>query len=283
MLGGEVDALLKANGLPFQGSDSETDIADEQALRRFCQERMGGRVSWILNCAAYTAVDQAEEEPQAAFRVNAQGARNLAELASSLDARLIHISTDYVFDGRKRQPYVEEDTPAPLGIYGESKLQGERAVQAANRRHFILRTAWLYGRKGNNFVQTMLKLFRTSAVVKVVSDQTGSPTNAGDLARMILHIVVADGQQYGIYHYTNEGLTTWHGFALEILEQARRLGLVPDRVEIQAIDTASYPAKAHRPLQACLSKHKIKETFGVSIRLWQDALREYLSELKALL
>lgn len=276
MLGTEVHRRLQAYKLEHVATDLDVDIADSQSLRAFMRHL---DLSWIVNCSAYTAVDRAEDEPEQAFRINAEGVRNLALLAREKGARLLHISTDYVFDGKKEGPYVETDIPSPLGIYGRSKLQGETYVRECLDSHVILRTAWLYGQSGNNFVKTMLRLFRERDEIKVVADQWGSPTLAGDLADAILQIITRETIQYGTYHFTNEGRTNWFEFASLILELARKDHLIDREVRILPITTEQYPTRALRPANAYLSKEKIKEAFNIPIRPWQDALAELIMGL----
>jgi dTDP-4-dehydrorhamnose reductase len=226
-------------------------------------------------------VDWAEDEPDQAMRINAEGVRNLALLARDKGARLLHISTDYVFDGRKEGAYLEEDVPNPLGSYGRSKLQGEKHIREIIESHVILRTAWLYGPHGGNFVRTMLKLFQERDEVKVVNDQWGNPTLAGDLADAILWIMMRETPQYGTFHFTNEGRTNWFEFASRILELARRYHLVQRTVSLLPIATAQYPTKAIRPANSCLSKQKIKGAYQIPIRSWQEALDAFMRDLAA--
>ncbi len=279
MLGEEVESLLKKNNVSYLFSDQEVDIGDKAALQEFVQEHHRNKLEWIVNCSGYTAVDRAEDEPETAFRINAEGVRNIAETAKSLNAALIHISTDYVFAGDKGSPYSEDDPTSPIGVYARSKLEGEQLVQQTLARYYILRTAWLYGNRGNNFVRTMLRLFQERDTVRVVSDQWGSPTYSRDLGGMILHVTRTGSEKFGIYHYTNEGKTSWYEFAQEIYIQARQTGLVNREVGIVPVTTEAYPTRAKRPKYSYLSKEKIQKTFGISIRSWQDALQECIEEL----
>lgn len=276
MLGTEVHRRLQARNLRFVATDLDVDIKDSQTLQAFA-DRLD--LSWIVNCSAYTAVDRAEDEPEQAFQINAEGVRNLALVARRKKARLLHISTDYVFDGRKEGPYLETDTPNPLGIYGRSKLQGELHIRENIDSHVILRTAWLYGPNGSNFVRTMLRLFRERDEVRVVADQWGSPTLAGDLADAILQIITRESFQYGTFHFTNEGRTNWYEFASLILELARKDHLRDREVRILPITTEQYPTRALRPANAYLSKEKIKEALNIQIRPWQEALEEFIGRL----
>jgi dTDP-4-dehydrorhamnose reductase len=278
MLGTEVQRRLQACKLGHVATDMDVDIVNPEALSKFSEPLA---LSWIVNCSAYTAVDRAEEEPEQAFRINAEGVRNLALLAREKGARLLHISTDYVFDGKKEGPYVETDSPNPVGIYGRSKLQGEIYIHENVGSHVILRTAWLYGQSGNNFVRTMLRLFRERDEVGVVADQWGSPTFAGDLADAILQIITRETIQYGTFHFTNEGRTNWFEFASLILELARKDHLIDREVRILPITTEQYPTRALRPTNGYLSKKKIKETLNIQIRSWQNALEEFVGSLAA--
>jgi dTDP-4-dehydrorhamnose reductase len=280
MLGAELQSLLNSSSIAYVASDAEVDITDPEALKTFGRMHRDKKIAWIVNCSGYTAVDRAEDEPDLAFRINAEGVLNIARTAAALNAEVVHISTDYVFNGNSSSPYTEQDMPAPLGVYGRSKLEGERQLQGAMPRHYILRAAWLYSARGVNFVRTMLRLFRERELVKVVSDQRGSPTYAKDLAGAILHIIRNDKSQYGIYNYTNEGETSWYDFARAIFDQAIRFGLVEKPVRIDSIPTSEYPTKAERPRYSYLSKDKIKQVFGIAIRTWQEALSECIGALR---
>lgn len=277
MLGREVAQALREASIPFDGTDREVDITDPGSVAAFAR---GKPITCVVNCAAYTAVDRAEDEPLPAHAINVDGVRNVARAAKSLGASLVHISTDYVFDGRKEGAYTEEDDPNPLGVYGKSKLEGERVIRTELNRAYIIRTAWLYGAGGTNFVRTMLRLFEGRGRVSVVNDQWGSPTYAKDLAEAIVEIArLGSGTSYGVYHYTNEGRTNWHAFAVEIYERARARGLVDKPVDIVPIPSGEYPTKAKRPMNSLLSKEKIKRTFGLRVREWEEALDEFLGTL----
>jgi dTDP-4-dehydrorhamnose reductase len=277
MLGTEVGFSLGRRGVKFIASDKEVDITDQNAIDKYAG---GHSLDWIVNCSGYTAVDAAEEEPEVAFKVNAEGVENLAVFAKKSNTKLLHISTDYVFDGAKSGAYLEDDAPNPMGIYGQSKLDGEIRIRENLDRHIIIRTAWLYGRHGRSFVSTMLRLFGERKQVAVVSDQRGTPTYAVDLADVIVRIVKDFGSRFGTYHFTNEGSTNWYEFAREIYGKARECGLVGKEVEIIPIESSDYPAKAKRPMNSLLSKEKIKRTFGMQIRRWEEALEEFLRNLR---
>jgi dTDP-4-dehydrorhamnose reductase len=241
----------------------------------------------VINAAAYTNVDKAETDADAAFAVNRDGAAHLARACAGADIPLIHISTDYVFDGTKTTPYREDDPVSPLGIYGESKLAGEAAVRERCPNHVILRTAWVYGVHGQNFVKTMLRLGRERERIKVVDDQFGNPTFAGDLARAILALArrVQSGpwpaQGFGTFHLAGEGMTNWCGFARAIFEETRsRLERVP---EIEAITTAEYSTPAKRPPYSVLDCSRFARIHSLALRPWKDGLAEMLETTLGLL
>ena len=274
MLGAAVERLLIARGLSYLASDREVDITNPRAITTFIGNQS---IDWIINCAAYTAVDKAESEEALAARINAEGPANLAAFADSRNAWLLHISTDYVFDGEKSGLYSESDAPNPKSAYGRTKLEGERRVQAATTRHLIIRTSWLYGHDGPNFVQTMVRLFAEQEEISVVDDQQGSPTFAGDLAQAILTAVTHPGPEPGLYHFSNHGSTTWFGFASEIYRQARTMNLLASPCTIRPITTDAFPRPAKRPRNSVFDKQKICTNLGVTLRPWQDALGDYLT------
>ena len=272
MLGTEVEALLKEKEWAYIASDQEIDITNLDELRIFSAVKP---ISWIINCAAYTSVDKAEDEPDLAFKINATGPRNIAEIAKNKGAKLIHISTDYVFDGTKAGPYLETDTPNPLGVYGKSKYRGEVNITETLKEYFIVRTSWLYGQHGNNFVYTMLRLFKERDEVRVVGDQFGSPTYAPDLAAAILDMVRLNSDAYSVYHFTNAGKISWHDFACEIYHMAQKKKLLAKEVLIQKIATEDYRTKAQRPQNSYLSKEKIQDAFNIIVRTWQEGLQDF--------
>ncbi len=277
MLGSDVEKLLNRQSLPYISSDIDVDITDYAALRAFADRY---QIGWIINCSAYTAVDAAEDEREKAFRINADGVLNIARVAEEKGAALVHVSTDYVFDGEKPGAWREDDATNPIGAYGESKLAGEKHIVSAMKRYFIIRTAWLYGETGKNFVLTMIKLFKERDEVRVVADQWGSPTYTSDLAAAIVTIVEGDSKRYGIYHYTNEGRTNWHEFATEICVLARKHGLVNRDVRVVPITTSEYPTKTRRPKNSYLLKEKIIRELGVHCRDWRAALEECIGNLR---
>lgn len=250
----------------------ELDITDEQAVWDFVREK---EIDTIVNCAAYTAVEKAEEEQEKAAFINTAAVANLAKIAAAEDCLLIHISTDYVFDGGATVPYTEKDRPCPQSIYGKTKWEGERAIQKSGCLAIILRTAWLYSAGGNNFVKTILRLASEKGEVSVVADQIGTPTYAADLAKVIVKIV-ADKELENtveIYHYTNEGECSWYEFAREIITQS---GI---ECQVHPLTTAQYPTKAKRPAYSVMDKTKIKRKYGIEIPLWQEALGRCLKAL----
>ena len=251
---------------------SGLDIADHAAVWQAVERE---QPAVIINAAAYTAVDKAESEPAAAYAANAEGAENLARAAHAAGAAILHISTDYVFNGRTERPYLETDAPDPQTVYGQSKLAGEQAVQAACPRHIILRTAWVFGEHGHNFVKTMLRLGRERDSLGIVADQSGAPTYAGHIAAALLHIAgrtQTENCPYGLYHFSGSPYTTWHGFAAEIFRRAAEQGILPRVPELRAITTADYPTPARRPADSRLDCSKIHTAFGIAPSDWQSAL-----------
>lgn len=282
MLGYEVERLLKENNLFCLASDKEIDIVDYMSLENFSKRK---KIEWIINCAGYTNVDKAEEETVKAFKINKDGVGNIARVALKSKAKLIHISTDYVFDGKKEEGasvYYEDDEANPLNVYGKSKLAGEKEIKKVLDEYFIVRTAWLYGLKGHNFIYSMLKLFKEREVIRVVDDQWGSPTYAFNLAEVILKIIESNSVNYGIYHFTNEGVTNWCEFAKTIYNKAKRLSLLEGnrKAEIKPIKTEDYPIAAKRPKYSVLSKDRMKREFNLKIRNWDEALDDFLLGLK---
>ena len=252
---------------------NELDISNAADLERFIQTQ---KIDYIINCAAYTQVDKAEEEEDLAIKINHTAVKNLAEAAKRNDAKLIHISTDYVFDGIKNRPYVETDPKAPLGIYGISKLAGEKAIIREGGDYLIIRTSWLYSSFGNNFVKTMRKLTAEREELNVVFDQVGTPTYAADLANTILTIIDKNGvdNNTGIYHYSNEGVCSWYDFAEEINQAFGHTA------NIKPCHSDEFPSKVKRPNFSVLDKSKIKSTFGIEIPHWKQSLMQCVEILK---
>ena len=256
-------------GLVFL-NEQEGNILDVSGLRDLFAAR---RPAYVVNCAAYTAVDKAEDEPDLARRINRDGVENLARLCAEFGAVLIQISTDFVFAGTGNEPLTETDDPAPLGIYGLTKLEGEQVIPTLTSQYFILRTSWLYSEFAGNFVKTMLRLGGERDELGVIWDQVGTPTYAIDLASVILKIIADKNEKYGLYHYSNEGVTSWYDFAVAIFE------LSSTSVRTRPIRTAEYPTKATRPLFSVMDKSKIKKELGVEIPHWRVSLQQCLSRL----
>lgn len=254
---------------------AELDITDEKAIREFFHNN---RIDVIVNCAAYTNVEKAEDEKVLVDLINVKAVENLAIVAKENEATLIHISTDYVFDGNQSYPYTEEDIPnITTGNYAISKMNSERAIEKIDCNHIVIRTAWLYSEFGGNFVKTMLRLTSEKDNLKVVFDQVGTPTYAGDLAEAIFEII--EDQKYennfGIYHYSNEGVCSWYDFAQIIAELAGNTNC-----NIQPCRSTEFTSKVVRPSYSILDKTKIKNTFGISIPYWSDSLKKCIENLK---
>ena len=262
----------------FAGADlPELDILDAPALRAHLADERPG---FVVNAAAYTAVDKAEDEPEIARRVNVDGARNVAEAACNAGARVIYISTDFVFDGSKGMPYEPDDAPAPLSVYGATKLDGEEAVRdATDGDAIVIRTAWLYSRFGHNFVKTMLRLMEERDELSVVADQHGTPTWARSLAEVIWAAIGPD-LPGGVYHWTDGGEASWYDFAAAIYQEARRSGLLDRDVAIRAIPTEEYPTPARRPAYSVLDCSATVAALGVEQRPWAERLQQMLAEMR---
>lgn len=269
-LGYDVMNELKKRGLEAVGADiEEMDITDAESVNRFI---MAAKPDAVIHCAAYTAVDAAEENEDICRRVNADGTRNIAKVCKELDCKMIYISTDYVFDGQGSRPWEPDEERHPLNVYGQTKYEGELAVQELLEKYFIVRIAWVFGVNGKNFVKTMLNLAQTHDTLTVVNDQYGSPTYTYDLARLLVDMVQTD--KYGIYHATNEGICTWYEFACEIFKQANVA------VKVLPVSAAEYRAKAKRPENSRMSKEKLTENGFERLPSWQDALGRYLAVIR---
>ena len=280
MIASEIAAQLNQHNIQWIGSDKEVDITEKASVDVFIQQNFAsGSLQWIINCAAYTAVDKAEDDPETAQKLNADALINICTAAKKYGTQFIHFSTDYVFDGTSSIPYIETDTTNPQSVYGCTKLQGEQNIIELLPEHYIIRTAWLYGKSGNNFVSTMLHLMNEKDSLKVVNDQRGSPTYAVDLAKAVLRIMQVDNHRYGIYHYSNEGNITWYDFSCEIYRQGKRIGLIKRACSVVPCTSSEFPQKAHRPSFSLLNKQKIKETFSLSVPNWNESLSLYLKEL----
>lgn len=272
-VGSQLVAQLQGKAEVFAADRDTLDITDRAAVFQAAQ---AFRPDFIINAAAHTAVDKAESEHELAHAINCTGAENLALAAQEIGAAILHISTDYVFDGKGEKPYCETDSIAPQSVYGKTKLAGEQAVQAACVRHIILRTAWVFNEQGGNFVKTMLRLGATRDSLGVVADQFGSPTYAGDIAVALIEICqqIHNGKSnaYGVYHFSGSPYVSWHGFAAEIFAQAVAQGVLAQAPVLNAITTADYPTPAARPANSRLDCSKIQAVFAIAPSDWRKAL-----------
>lgn len=265
-LGFDVINELEKRGMEAVGVDiQEMDITDRTSVEQVIRQEMPDAV---IHCAAYTAVDAAEENEVLCRRVNVDGTRNIAEVCKAIDSKMIYISTDYVFSGEGERPWEPEDERGPKSVYGQTKYEGELAVQELLDKYFIVRIAWVFGVNGKNFVKTMLKLAENHDTITVVNDQFGSPTYTYDLARLLVDMVQTE--RYGIYHATNEGICSWYDFACAIFEEAG----IP--MNVKPVSTEEYGAKASRPANSRMSKEKLTEQGFERLPAWQDALKRYL-------
>lgn len=269
-LGFDVVNELEKRGHTAIGVDvEEMDITDAEAVEKVMK---ADNLDAVIHCAAYTAVDAAEDNRETCMRVNADGTKNIARVCKELDLKMVYISTDYVFDGKGERPWEPDDARSPLNVYGESKYQGELAVEEYLDKYFIVRIAWVFGVNGKNFIKTMLKLGETHKEINVVNDQTGSPTYTYDLAVLLADMV--ETEKYGRYHATNEGLCTWYEFAKEIFKQA---GM---DVKVNPVSSEEFPAKAKRPHNSRMDKSKLTDNGFALLPTWQDALKRYLEAIK---
>lgn len=270
-LGHDVVKECEKRGIEAVGVDvEEMDITDAQAVDRVITD---AKVDAVIHCAAYTAVDAAEDNVEICRRVNADGTEYIAKVCKKLDIKMIYISTDYVFDGEGERPWEPDDERHPLNVYGQTKYEGELAVEQNLEKYFIVRIAWVFGVNGKNFIKTMLRLGEERGAVSVVNDQIGSPTYTEDLAVLLVDMVQTE--KYGRYHATNEGLCSWYEFACEIFRQA---GM--DQVKVTPVDSNAFPAKAKRPHNSRMSKDKLEANGFHRLPAWQDALGRYLKEIR---
>ena len=278
-LGTDLMNELAKRGIEGIGVDvQEMDITDAEACRRVIKN---SGADAVIHCAAYTAVDAAEDNVDLCRRINGEGTRNVAQACKEADVKLMYISTDYVFDGQGTRPWEPDDERHPLNVYGQTKYEGELAVEELSDKYFIVRIAWVFGVAGKNFIKTMLRLGKERGAVSVVDDQIGSPTYTYDLARLLVDMIQTD--KYGRYHATNEGLCSWYEFAKEIFRQAVEQGHTEygeDRITVDPVTTAEYGvSKAARPFNSRLDKKKLVENGFTPLPTWQDALGRYLKEL----
>ena len=269
-LGTDLMNELAKRGIEGIGVDvQEMDITYAEACRRVIK---ASGADAVIHCAAYTAVDAAEDNVELCRRINGEGTRNVAQACKEADVKLMYISTDYVFDGQGTRPWEPDDERHPLNVYGQTKYEGELAVEELSDKYFIVRIAWVFGVAGKNFIKTMLRLGKERGAVSVVDDQVGSPTYTYDLARLLVDMIQTD--KYGRYHATNEGLCSWYEFAKEIFRQA---GM---DVPVTPVSSDQFPAKAARPSNSRLSKEKLSENGFERLPAWQDALGRFLKEIE---
>lgn len=271
-LGNEIQLLQAqyAQHTWFNTDVNELDITDKAAIERFVE---ANEIDGIVNCAAYTAVDKAESDPQLARKLNAEAPAFLAEVVGKRGGWMVQVSTDYVFNGTKHTPYVETDEPCPNSVYGQTKLEGEQAVSKLCPNAMIIRTAWLYSEFGNNFVKTMIRLGREREQLGVIFDQVGTPTYAHDLATAIM-TAIDKGIKPGVYHFSNEGVTSWYDFTKSI----HRLSGI-NTCQVSPLHTAEYPTPACRPAYSVLDKTKIKAAYGIEIPHWEESLAKCIAKL----
>lgn len=268
-LGHDVMNELAKRGYEGVGVDvEEMDITDRDAVERVMRD---AHVDKVMHCAAWTAVDAAEDQVELCRKVNAVGTENIARMCRELDLPMVYLSTDYVFDGEGERPWEPDDERHPLNVYGQTKYEGELAVEKYLEKYFIVRIAWVFGVNGNNFIKTMLRLSETHDTLTVVDDQIGSPTYTYDLARLLVDML--ETEKYGRYHATNEGLCSWCDFAKEIFRQAGK------QVTVLPVTSEEYPAKAKRPHNSRMNKDKLEEMGFTRLPSWQDALGRYLKEI----
>ena len=275
---GEVQSTTRSGVLPDARPCLQVDFADADAVIAVLEAVRPARV---VNAAAYTAVDRAESEPDAAQAVNATTPGAIARWCAARGVPLVHYSTDYVFDGHGTRPYLPDDATAPLGVYGATKLAGEAAIRAAGGRHLVFRTAWVYAAHGQNFLRTMLRVGADRDVLRVVADQIGTPTPAALIADVTAQILRTDTRASGTWHLTAAGETSWHGFAQAIFDDAVARGLIARAPTVEAITTADYPTPAKRPAYSRLDTGSLQRDFGIELPQWRDALGAVLDTLAA--
>ena len=299
MLGSEFAYRLSKNGIPFVATGSDIDIAVAEKLDAFIDKtesasyyassdvKKDNKIDWIINCAAYTAVDGAEDEAEKAYRANCTGALNIARTARSHGAKLIHISTDYVFDGSARIPYTEDAPKFPVNVYGKTKAESEDLIARAMTQYYIIRTSWLYGFTGRNFVYTMMRAMNERESVSVVNDQKGAPTFCGDLVSAVITLLKKEmgatslfgkksAAPYGIYHFSNSGETTWFGFAQAIYDCGKKYGRITHDCAVRPCSSDEYKTKAVRPAYSVLDCTKIETALGIKIPSWRASLESFI-------
>jgi len=272
-LGQCLQAVTSRNEQPYHYtylSSAELNIADGVQTKAIFEQL---QPSYCINCAAYTAVDKAEDEQDEAFEINSAAVKRLAEICATYNTTLVHISTDFVFDGSSSKPLTETDPCNPINVYGKSKLQGEQDIALVLQKYYIIRTSWLYSENANNFCKTMIKLAQSKTQLQVIYDQVGTPTYAMDLAKCIVHIINSAKPAYGIYHYSNEGVASWYDFAKAVFEFSEI------EMEVIPVNSEAFVTKAIRPHYSVLNKAKIKEVFGIHIPYWRDSLNQCVNNI----
>ena len=269
MLAQDIIYTFEKNSINYIATASDIDISNINILNNFIKDK---KIKTIINCSAYTKVDLAEDEKDICFKVNAEGVKNITEIASNLKTDFIHFSTDYVFDGENTKPYTEEDKTNPINIYGKSKLEGEKYVLSYNKS-IVIRLSWLYGIYGKNFVYTMINLMNSKESIKVVNDQFGSPTYTEDVSNVIFDLIKKNNLDYGLYHYTNEGNISWYDFASSIYDKGKEYNIINNNCIINPCTTEEYPTKAKRPKYSVLSVEKIKRY--AKIYNYKDSLNNF--------
>jgi dTDP-4-dehydrorhamnose reductase len=272
MLGKHFEFVLQTNKLPYIATDKEIDITEIQNLQTFIKDK---KITWIINCSAYTAVELAETEINLAYTINSKGVENITSIAKQLDIPIIHFSTDYVFDGEKQTEYTEEDIPNPQTIYGKSKLVGEIEVLKHNK-HFIFRLSWLYGYFEDNFVFKMIRQFVDKKYIRVVNDQFGSPTFTGDVVSAVLNIILTNSDKYGLYHFSGRGKTNWYEYCTIIHKFFKSQKLIC----FEQVNSNYFKTKAKRPKNSYMDCSKFEKTFDIPINNWWNTLETFIEELK---
>lgn len=300
MLGSEIARQFDKKNIAYVGTDREVDVTSLDSLEKFANsietasyfpsdnmKHYDRQINWIVNCSAYTNVEKAETDTELAQKLNEEGPRNIARLARKINSKLIHISTDYVFNGKGTAPYKEDEQKDPLGVYGKTKADGENAILKEMNQYFIIRTAWLYGFDGKNFVYTMTKLMNSHDQIKVVSDQRGTPTCAVDLAATIIKLIEKTDNSksvigpksaptYGIYQYTDAGETQWHEFATAIYKYGKKYNRINNDCVVNSCTTEEYGAKVKRPSYSILCKDKIIKELNIKIPNWEVSLEKFI-------
>ncbi len=280
LLGTDVEIYLRSHKIPSIFSDKEIDITNYEALKTFCSNK---QIDWIINCSGYTNIDTAESEQDLCYKINYEGVKNLTEIAKDKNAKIIHISDAYVFDGEKIEEYDENDSPNPKTIYGKSKLEGEKIIRSYDKS-YILRTSWLYGKFGNSFVSSIIKLISKKSKIQIVDDQVGSPTYTKDLVEGIFRIIDLNSTKFGIYNFSNKYKTDWFEFAKEIYRLTMLYEVLPRYlqafVELEPITTSEYKTSAPRLKNSYLCSRKFEVDFEFSIKTWKQALDSFISILK---